>query len=105
MGWATILLPILSMAQTNNQFVQKSDERFIALPKTATGVLYNRVAPLANLIKISKEKPLSAHYFQQAWFELYNASYNTNKLFSSGRLDSLATYYSMHNTLLLASRL
>lgn len=43
------LFPLFSLSQSNNHYVQKKDTQFALLPHAPTGILYNRVAPLARL--------------------------------------------------------
>jgi len=97
------LFPLFSLAQSNNHYVQKKDTQFALLPHAPTGILYNRVAPLANLVNFTPTQTVKSDYFKQAWFELYFASYNDEQLVSSSRLDSLSRYYSLNGTLIIGA--
>ena len=64
-------------------FTQAMDSLLAPLDKSriTTGILYERVKPLANidLFNIPSSDPFISEnsYFRQAYLELFNASYNT----------------------------
>lgn len=65
-------------------FTQAIDSILAPLDKSriTTGILYERVKPMANidLFNIASSNPFISEnsYFRQAYFELYNATYNTS---------------------------
>lgn len=85
-----IVMPILvscsfaATAQSSLTFTQAMDSLLAPLDKSRipTGILYERVKPLANIDLFSVPSPdpfISEYrYFGQAYFELYHAAYNKN---------------------------
>lgn len=79
-------------AQSDNLFVQKVDSVTINLNKLdiSTGILYDRVAPLAGLDLFNAQTDTcNASLFSQAYFEMYYASYNTAPMATPGLSDSM----------------
>jgi hypothetical protein len=79
-------------AQSDNPVVQKADSITANLNKTyvTTGILYDRVAPLAGLDLFNSQTDTSDYaLFTQAYFEMFYASYNNVGWQSSGQADTL----------------
>jgi pimeloyl-ACP methyl ester carboxylesterase len=79
-------------AQSDNPFVQSADSMMVNLNKTyiTTGILYDRVAPLAGLDLFNSQTDTSTYsLFMQAYFEMYYASYNITGWQSPDLADSV----------------
>ncbi len=75
-------------------FKEYADLKFQNLNKSiiSTGILYDRMFPIADLTRFKKANQFSdttnSRHFLQAYYELYNSSYNNNSLKSPELLDS-----------------
>lgn len=69
-----------------------------------TGVLYDRVFPIANVDEYTGQPAttntdtVSSEYFMQAYYEMYNATYNTQNMLSPEGIDSTidSLQYAVH---------
>ena len=85
-------IPEEGLSQSNNPFVNKVDSITANLNKSyiTTGILYDRVPPLAALDLFNPQVDTSDYdYFTQAYFEIFNGAYNNGSWLSPGLTDSL----------------
>ena len=89
---AFYLTPILLFAQS---YKYVADSLFHHLDKSGvtTGILYDRVFPLANLHAFNKLQPDTASnkHFRQAYSELYSAAYNNIAWLLPAHIDAIAS--------------
>jgi hypothetical protein len=94
------LLCLSSQAQVN----QAQIDAIIPKEKVKTGILYNRVMPFAGLQTFGQNgRKDTSHYehFIQAYYELYQASYNNKEMLRLEQIRNWIRYKSERNMLLL----
>ena len=87
------LMLLLGFQELNaqSQYRKGTDEAFASLDMTGvtSGILYDRVFPLARLNEFTTDYKSSPEHFLQARSELYEASYNVNNRLTVNDLKSL----------------
>ena len=87
-----VCFSIHATAQTQKERVDK----LVSSEQVSTGILYNRISPLVDL-HLTKKDTFSQEYFKQAYFELFNASYKTDKMLSMKLLNDFVYHQSTQN--------
>lgn len=83
---------VILNAQSNYTYTQIVDSALFPVSKTqiTTGVLYDRVFPIAGLHAFKNTDTSFFWHFYQAYSELYNATYNKSGLIPVKRIDSIS---------------
>ena len=74
-----IILLFLSNFALNAQTLKEKIDAIVSPEQVSIGILYNRISPIVDL-HLTKEDITSQEYLKQAYFELFNASYKTDKM-------------------------
>lgn len=92
-GWDT--LPWKSYAAYRLQPLNKN--------QVTTGVLYDRVFPIANMDEHTglspNEDTTSSDHFKQGYYEMYNSIYNPTGIYTPGDVESMLDTFLDTNTL------
>jgi len=91
----------LKVVLQDKSYTQGFDSITAQLNKTkiTTGTLYNRVIPWANLTMFTDTTKVSTEVFYQAWFEIYNATYENHGMKTSEKIQLKTAYLQHHDTL------
>ena len=91
-----ILLCCLCSISTQAQTLKNRIDAIVSPEQVSTGILYNRISPIVDLHLVKKDI-FSQEYFKQAYFELLNASYKTDKMLSMKLLNDFVYHQSTKN--------
>ena len=91
-----ILLCFLCNISTHAQTLKEKIDAIISPSQVSTGILYNRISPIVDLHLVKKDI-FSQEYFKQAYFELMNASYKTDKMLPMKLLNDFVYHQSTQN--------
>ena len=91
-----ILLCVLCSISTQAQTLKEKVDVIVSSEQVSTGILYNRITPIVDL-HLVKQDTTSQEYLKQAYFELFNASYKTDKMLSMKLLNDFVYHQSTKN--------
>ena len=91
-----ILLCFLCSISAHAQTLKEKIDAIVSSEQVSTGILYNRISPIVDL-HLAKKDTFSQEYFKQAYFELFNASYKTDKMLPIKLLNDFVYHQSTKN--------
>ena len=91
-----IILLFLSNFALKAQTLKERIDTIVSPEQVSTGILYNRISPIVDL-HIQQQDTTSQEYFKQAYFELFNASYKTDKMLPMKLLNDFIYHQSTQN--------
>ncbi len=91
-----IILLFLSNFALKAQTLKDKIDAIVSPEQVSTGILYNRISPIVDL-HLQTQDTTSQEYFKQAYFELFNASYEMDRMLPIERLNDFIYHQSTQN--------